>query len=63
MLPGHPIIGFTAQCHGPMDVLVIALMRLIACRMAVHAARAGDHLCRFVKQRPRAGHTISNSGK
>jgi hypothetical protein len=38
-----------------MDVPIIALMRLVAGRMAVHTARTGNHLCRFAKQRPRAG--------
>jgi hypothetical protein len=63
MLPGHPVIGFTTQRQGPMDVTVISLMRLIAGRMAVHAARTGNHLRRFVKQRPRSRGAIGNVGE
>ena len=40
MLPGHPVIDFTAQRQGPMDVPVIALMRLVAGRMEARPACA-----------------------
>jgi hypothetical protein len=63
MLPGHPVIGFTAQCQGLMDVPVIALVGVVTGRMAVHAAWTGNHLCRFSKQRPRARGAIGNIGE
>jgi hypothetical protein len=60
---GDPDAGFPAGGRGLMDVLVITLGRMIACGMAIHAARARDYLRRLSEQGSRARGTIADTGE
>ena len=44
-------------------VAIVALQRMIAGRMAVHAARMGDHLGDLVEQRARALGLVADPGE
>jgi hypothetical protein len=47
----HPVVGFSTQRRGLMNVPVVALVRLVTGRMAIHAAWAHDDLRRLAKER------------
>jgi hypothetical protein len=46
-----------------MNVLVITLGRMVACGMAIHAARARDYFRRLGEQGSRARGSIADTGE
>ena len=52
---GDPVVGFPSQGRGLMNVPVVALVRLVTGRMAIHAAWAHDNLRCLARERPRSG--------
>jgi hypothetical protein len=58
---GDPDAGFPAGSRGLMEVLVVTLGWMVACGMAIHAARASDYLRRLSEQGSRARGTIADA--
>jgi hypothetical protein len=59
----HAVPAIAARRRRLMQVVVIALQRPVACRVAVHAARMGDNLGGFREQRARARCRIRNAAE